>query len=111
MDSETAKYDPSIYSNISQNGQRLTWKELYEESRKEISRLRKFQIMVMDLDRNEHGRHQGDIDTGDHTGVSRGNPNLMAGQVLGYSLGGGVYVVPERDKRHDPDAWGPFHRD
>ena len=30
--------------------------------------------LLVDLDRNEHGRHQGDTDVGDPTGWSQGNP-------------------------------------
>jgi hypothetical protein len=68
-------------------------------------RLRKFGTMVRDLDRNENGRHEGDADVGDPSGVSRGNPRLRTGGVLGYTIGGRPYVMPERGRRHDPDAW------
>lgn len=69
----------------------------------ELLHLQKFATMVADLDRNEHGRHEGDIDG---SAPSQGNPRLQTGDVLGYSLGGAWrYVMPERGKRHDPDAW------
>jgi hypothetical protein len=68
--------------------------------------LQKFARMVSDLDRNEHGRHEGDADAGDPSGASQGNPLLRTGDTLGYGLGGGIrYVMPERGRRHDPDAW------
>jgi hypothetical protein len=70
-------------------------------------RLRQFQRMVNDLDRNENGRHEGDVDCGDPTGVSQGNPRLHTGDILGYDIGGRPYVMPPRGQRHDPDAWGP----
>lgn len=103
MDTE---YNPDIYSNTWKENKRLTWRELSEEQQEEIWRLRKFQRMVNDLDRNEHGRHEGDADVGDPTGVSHGNPRLKTGDILGYQLGGIPYVMPERGKRHDPKAWG-----
>lgn len=65
-----------------------------------------FASMVADLDRNEHGRHEGDADVSDASGRSQGNPLLPTGATLGYSLGGRWrYVVPERGRRHDPSAW------
>jgi hypothetical protein len=65
--------------------------------------LQKFATMVSDLDRNEHGRHEGDVDGSQ---PSLGNPRVQTGDVLGYSLGGSWrYVMPERGRRHDPDAW------
>lgn len=108
-------YDPAIYSDTGrmvyrEDGtsafERATWRELAEELRQDVANLRRFQRMVTDLDRNEHGRHEGDADVGDPTGVSQGNPRLKTGDVLGYSLSGTPYVVPERGQRHDPTAWG-----
>src|SRR4051812_18730861 len=43
-------------------------------------RLQKFATMVTDLDRNEHGRHEGDVDGWE---PSKGNPRLQTGDVLG----------------------------
>jgi hypothetical protein len=77
-----------------------------DEARAEIQNLGRFRRMVSDLDRNEHGRHEGDADVGDPTGVSQGNPRLHTGDVLGYDIGGRPYVMPERGKRHDAQAWG-----
>jgi hypothetical protein len=64
-----------------------------------------FRRMVSDLDRNENGRHEGDADVGDPSGVSQGNPRMKTGDVIGYMLGGHPYVMPPRGKRHDPAAW------
>lgn len=106
-----ARVDAAIYSNVStwRDGRmvRQTWRELAEEREAEIARLRGFERMVLDLDRNENGRHEGDADVGDRDGVSQGNPlPLTTGSTLGYGLGGSIrYVMPERGKRHDPDAW------
>lgn len=109
---EQREYDPAIYSPTStlvnhadgtSEWRRLTWAQLWQDQQEEIARLRKFERMVCDLDRNQNGRHEGDIDTG---GTSQGNPRLHTGDVLGYGLGGSVrYVMPERGRRHDPDAW------
>lgn len=72
----------------------------------ELRRLRAFAAMVSDLDRSEHGRHEGDVESGAVDGVSQGNPNLPTGAVLGYSLDGTYeYVMPPRDKRWEPEAW------
>jgi hypothetical protein len=106
--------DPQIYSGTSVDPgdgggfRRLTWREEAERLRAEVRRLSVFARMVNDLDRNEHGRHEGDVDGGDPTGVSQGNPRLHTGDVLGYSIAGDQrpYVMPERGQRHDPQAWG-----
>lgn len=37
-------------------------------------RLRRAYTILSDLDRNEHGRHKGDVDASDPTGWSQGNP-------------------------------------
>jgi hypothetical protein len=83
----------------------VSWKEIAQEQAKEIERLQQFQTMISDLDRNEHGRHEGDIDAFDHTGISRGNPNLRTGAIIGYDISGRPYVMPPREVRHDPEAW------
>lgn len=83
----------------------MTWKEVAEDRQEEILRLQEFQKIVVDLDRNENGRHEGDYDVGDPTGVSQGNPKLKTGDILGYDISGRPYVMPERAKRHNPTAW------
>ena len=63
--------------------------------------------LVADLDRCQHGRHQGDpCGPADAcTGTSAGNPHLRPGAVIGYGLRGDQIVVPDRDSKHDPAAW------
>ena len=106
-----SRVEDAIYSPVSVlvdgEWRRQTWRQLAEERAEEIARLRKFERMVLDIDRNANGRHEGDADVGDRDGVSQGNPlPLTTGSTLGYGLGGGHrYVMPERGKRHDPDAW------
>lgn len=63
--------------------------------------------ILTDLDRCQHGRHQGDPcgPADDCTGTSAGNPHLRSGQVIGYGLRGDQIVMPDRDHKHDPAAW------
>ena len=110
LDSLPGRVEDAIYSpdSVLVNGQwrRQTWQQLAEERDAEITRLRKFERLVLDLDRNEGGRHEGDADVGDPSGVSQGNfRGIRTGDVIGHSLGGHPYRMPERGKRHDPDAW------
>lgn len=63
--------------------------------------------ILADLDRCQHGRHQGDpCGPADAcTGTSAGNPHMQPGQVIGYGLRGEQIVMPDRDHKHDPAAW------
>jgi hypothetical protein len=63
--------------------------------------------ILTDLDRCQHGRHQGDpCGPADAcTGTSAGNPHLPTGMVIGYGLRGDEIVMPDRDHKHDPAAW------
>ncbi len=63
--------------------------------------------ILTDLDRCQHGRHQGDpCGPADAcTGTSAGNPHLRPGDVIGYGLYGDPIVMPDRDHKHDPKAW------
>jgi hypothetical protein len=83
----------------------VAWKEIALEQEETIRRLRGFQKIISDLDRNENGRHEGDSDVGDRTGVSQGNPRLWSDRVIGFDMSGRPYVMPDREHRHDPDAW------
>jgi hypothetical protein len=111
--------EPNPYSNTTRwvadpsepNGGRyvrMTWKERYEQEKALRRESDKFRQILADLDRNENGRHEGDADVGTKGGVSLGNPMLQTGEVLGYDIGGRVYVMPDRANRHKADAWGPF---
>lgn len=109
--------DPAIYSPQSAwvpdptregggSWRRETWREVAEQLAAQIVEQQRWVILVADLDRNVNGRHEGDADVGDPTGVSQGNPLLPTGTVLGYSLGGSwQYVMPPRGERHKVDAW------
>ncbi|AZM51793.1 hypothetical protein DMA15_03675 [Streptomyces sp. WAC 01529] len=61
--------------------------------------------VLADLDRCEHGRHEGDGCAGCPSGISPGNPHLPPGTVIGYGLHGSQIVMPHRDAKHDPVAW------
>ncbi len=60
--------------------------------------------VLADLDRCVHGRHEGDV-CGDCGGPSKGNHHLRPGTVIGYDIGGKTIVMPDREYRHDPEAW------
>lgn len=90
-------------SNVTIDGKQQTWQQLYEREYAKNLELQGYQTMLNDLSRNEHGRHEGDVDG---NGPSRGNPHLTTGQVIGYSIGGSwKYVVPEPRLRGDLQAW------
>lgn len=96
----------SDLSNVTINGERQTWQQLYEREHAKVLELEGYRIMLADLSRNEHGRHQGDGDVYDPSGMSQGNPHLKTGDVIGYTLGGASkYVVPEPRLRGDIRAW------
>lgn len=93
----------SDLSDTTINGVRQTWQQLYEREHAERLELQGYRTMLADLSRNEHGRHEGDIDG---SMPSKGNPHLRTGDVIGYSLGGSwKYVVPEPRLRGDLGAW------
>lgn len=94
------------YSNVGIGDHRLTWRELCERQSEEIRRLNRFAKMIADLDRNDHGRHEGDADG---FGISDGNPYIREGETFAYSIHGThEYRMPPRGQRHDPEAW--IHR-
>jgi hypothetical protein len=64
--------------------------------------------ILADLDRCEHGRHEGDICSGATgcNGPSKGNPLLVTGAVIGHTLHRSHrIIVPAPGHRHDPAAW------
>jgi hypothetical protein len=73
-------------------------------------------IMVEDLDRCPHGRHEGDpcdgwtgpgmFDGGCYGGTSAGFPKRTTGHVVAYGLvKERDWVMPLRQNRHDPQSW------
>lgn len=94
-------------SNVSINGVRQTWQQLYEREHEAHLELQGYRGMLSDLDRNANGRHHGDYDSFVPGGISEGNPRLTTGDVIGYDIGGRAYVVPEPRDRGTLSAWGP----
>jgi hypothetical protein len=66
-----------------------------------------WRTLLSDLDRCQHGRHEGDAcgPADSCTGTSAGNPHLRPGQVIGYGLRRDHIVMPGRDHKHDLAAW------
>lgn len=103
-----------ILSNVSVGGERLTWREVAERQQTELHRLRRFAETLSDLNRCEHGRHEGDV-CSECGGPSLGNPFMAAEtswsghdgvyRQIGFTLSGTPIVVPDRANAHDPDAW------
>lgn len=72
--------------------------------RERIARMGAFERLVSDLDRCEHGRHEGDA-CQCPGGVSLGGV-LPTGSVIGHTIHAThVIVVPPRGDRHRPEAW------
>ena len=94
-------------SNVSINGVRQTWEQMYEREHEAHLALQGYRTMLSDMDRNASGRHEGDYDsyaTG-NGGISAGNPHLTTGQIIGYDIGGREYIVPEPRDRGTLSAW------
>lgn len=64
--------------------------------------------ILTDLDRCEHGRHEGDVCAG-CGGPSLGNPSWRTGSIVGYGIAGedDPIVVPERADKYNARAWRP----
>lgn len=63
-----------------------------------------WRTLLADLDRCQHGRHEGDA-CGSCGTASHGNPHMVVGDVIGYGIHGHQIVMPDRDHKHDPKAW------
>lgn len=104
-----------LLSNVTRGGQRLTWRELAEDRAEVADRLAAWGQICADLDRCEHGRHEDDDCFACH-GRSRGNPFLPGGgqgpstsygHRIGTTINGRPIVIPERARKHLPEAWRP----
>lgn len=122
---ETA--DPDVWSNVSTGEHRLTWREVHERNLVELQRLRPFARILSDLDRCEHGRHEGDncygcagpsqgnpmmVQAPEAVRISRPLPNGMVSVVdldprqIGFALSGRPIYVPDPAGRTGaPEAW------
>jgi hypothetical protein len=61
--------------------------------------------LLQDLDRSEHGRHEGDSEFQTEGGVSLGNRLLPAGTHIGHHISGRRIVVPSWHDLGNPEAW------
>lgn len=94
-----------VWSNVTLNGRRMKWRELYEAERAARIDSDRWKAMVLDLDRSPAGRHEGDSENQDPSGVSRGNPRFVAGDVIGWDISGRAYVFPPRAERWRFESW------
>ena len=76
-----------------------------EHERRRLETAQALARILTDLDRCMHGRHQGDACFDCPNGESVGNHILPTGAVVGYGLYGLRYVMPERGRLNDPEAW------
>lgn len=90
-------------SNLTVGGKRLTWKEAAEHYMTQTHEARRFKTLLLDLDRCEHGRHEGDV-CSSCGGPSHGNPAVQE-RHLGYDLSGRPIVIPDRHRSHIAEAW------
>lgn len=103
VDTAAGRPDVSPMSGIWAHGVEQTWQQVAIDRESRLIALEPLLTMLADLDRNRNGRHEGDVDAGT---VSLGNPHLVPGQVIGYSiLGTHAYVVPDREHLTEPAAW------
>lgn len=108
----------------------LTWRQLRDRERGELSELRAWGLMINNLDRCEHGRHEGDV-CGGCNGPSEGNPLWQVledsprldsrfrhpkhtpDRLIGFGMDGVPICVPPRPKPGSaalkPDAY--YRRD
>lgn len=61
--------------------------------------------LLGELDRSQHGRHEGDAESQDPSGTSQGNPLLREGQHIGYHISGKRIVVPHWRDLQKPHTW------
>jgi hypothetical protein len=107
-----ADYDEERYSNVQAFDAidgvyyRLTWKVRAAQLEDEVRKLSKWATIASDLDRCEHGRHEGDVCGGvtGCNGPSVGN-RLIGHGPIGHTMDGAHIFSPPRERRHDPDEW------
>lgn len=94
-----------VMSNLTVNHVRLTWEEAAAYYEAERNRVVELASILQDLDRCEHGRHEGD-DCNGCEGPSVGNPCMvtrkyvepLVERMIGYDLSGRPIVVPKPDE-------------
>lgn len=110
--------DPERWSNHAIGDKRLTWREAFERVDSERKRYQSMATTLTDLDRCEHGRHEGDV-CGSCGGPSKGNPIMEAAgrpplaqwepRRIGTDLSGKPIIVPRRGERWAGEEPVPSH--
>jgi hypothetical protein len=87
-------------------GRKLSPLERLRRAEKEERRLQGLSVVLSDLDRCEHGRHEGDVCGGATgcNGPSHGNP-FVTDRRIGTGLGQRPIVIPERGKGYVAEDW------
>jgi hypothetical protein len=75
-----------------------------------MTKAERFMNILLDLDRCEHGRHEGDVCLG-CGGPSVGNTLICPGETIGFGLDGGYIVMPSHCDKYEPEAWRRPHPD
>ena len=98
---------PGHYRFVDDERVPITVGEYVERLEAELERLRRLAILASDLDRCEHGRHEGDVCGGlsGCNGPSHGNPHMGPDRTIGYTLGARPYRVPVDRDGGDYAAW------
>lgn len=82
----------------------LTWQEVAEKARAEVTALNAYRSVLSDLSRCEHGRHLGDVCSA-CGGASVGNKTLTPGMVIGHDISGRSITVPAKAQFATADDW------
>lgn len=81
----------------------LTWQELAEERGRELRTAQRWSRLCADLDRCEHGRHEGDVCSA-CGGPSVGN-RLIGHAPIGHTMNRHHIFVPPRSAKSDAANW------
>lgn len=107
---------------------RLTWREVAEGLEGDLSTASSYRTLLFDLDRCEHGRHEGDVCGGESgcNGPSKGNPMIdgegrawrlwrrfidkgepIPDRLMGFTMDGAPIVYPLRvpGESMKPESW------
>lgn len=105
--------DERLWSNHGIGNKRLTWAEAAEYLDEQRRRLQDFVTVLADLDRCEHGRHEGDP-CSECGGPSKGNPIMsssparsitLVARQIGFGIDGSPVVIPQGRAQSDADSW------
>ncbi len=98
--------EDQLMSTMWRGDRYLTWKEAYELRLEDTLELKARNVILDDLDRCQHGRHEKDnCGTCDRTGGNKGNPRLAEDRIIGYDIRGNPYRVPETGTWEPAEKW------